>query len=157
MKNPFYLWYMYHYQHKATNEELITYLECQAQKGWLKKTRQALHLSSNSLADKLQISRAGYHKLEKNEEIGAITINTLSKVAEAMDCELVYCLRPKSKKSFAQIIWQQLSSKSASHRWVKLKPPGVQPKAQATIARNLMKDGKFRNQQGWTERKSSHA
>ena len=37
-----------------------------------------------------------------------LSLTTLAKAAEAMDCELAYAIRPKNKKYFSSIIWEIL-------------------------------------------------
>src|SRR5689334_2230604 len=93
-KNPF----------KETDEEIKSYLanEIQSfQTGWIRKVRQALHLSTGTLAEKLSITRQAFSKLEKSELHGTISIKKLAEIAEIMDCELVYAIRPKSREAFS--------------------------------------------------------
>src|SRR5687768_4016189 len=70
--------------------------------GKLRKTRKALFLSAHYVAKKLKILRPQYSRFEKNEETGAVTLKELAKAAEAMDCELIYAIRPKNKLSFSK-------------------------------------------------------
>ena len=63
----------------------------------------------------LDVARAAYSKYEDCEERGSIRLATLAKAAEAMDCELVYAIRPKSKKYFSNIILGKLLPQSQLH------------------------------------------
>jgi predicted DNA-binding mobile mystery protein A len=47
------------------------------------------------LAKRLNMDRSAVSKLEESEKRGTITINSLLKVAEALDCELHYILIPR--------------------------------------------------------------
>lgn len=119
---------------------------------WLKTARKGLFLSAATVADKLKVARAAYSKYEECEEKGSITLATLAKAAEAMDCELVYAIRPKSKKYFSNIIWEILSTQSQLHPWIKKCNPKKRGEALAFIAIKYMSDPKFRVQQGWSQR-----
>jgi hypothetical protein len=51
------------------------------------------------------VNQSTYSRLELSEEAETITLNKLRMAAEALDCELVYAIRPKCRKPFAEIIW----------------------------------------------------
>ena len=63
--------------------------------GWLRAIREALGMTSAVLAGRLEITASGVRKLEHAEAIDAITIGTLRRVAEALDCDLQYALVPR--------------------------------------------------------------
>ena len=63
--------------------------------GWLRAIREALGMTSAVLADRLEITASGVRKLEHAEAIDAITLGTLRRVAEALDCDLQYALVPR--------------------------------------------------------------
>jgi predicted DNA-binding mobile mystery protein A len=73
--------------------------------GWLRAIREALGMSSAVLAQRLGISASGLRKLEQAEAADAITLATLRRVAEALDCELQYILVPR--QPLRQMRWQQ--------------------------------------------------
>ena len=60
--------------------------------GWLRSIREALGMTSAALAARLEITASGLRKLEQAEATDAITLGTLRRVAEALDCELQYTL-----------------------------------------------------------------
>lgn len=64
--------------------------------GWVRAIRDALGLTGAQLARRLNIRPASLSELEKNEAKGAITLATLKRAAEALDCTLVYALVPKT-------------------------------------------------------------
>lgn len=72
----------------------------------LKQVRKARLLSMQQLADRVGVSKASYRDMEDREPSGDILISTLQKIAEAMDCELIYAMRSKKKKSFSRMIWE---------------------------------------------------
>ncbi|MCX5957785.1 MAG: mobile mystery protein A [Cyanobacteria bacterium] len=73
--------------------------------GWLRAIREALGLSTAALAARLGITASGVRKLEQAEATDAITLGTLRRVAEALDCELQYALVPR--RPLREMRWQQ--------------------------------------------------
>ncbi len=62
--------------------------------GWLRAIRDALGLTAAQLARRLGIRPASVADLERNEAEGRVTLATLRRAAEALDCTLVYALVP---------------------------------------------------------------
>ena len=58
------------------------------------------------MARKLKISTSAYSRLERSEH--KTSIRRLKAVAQAMDCELIYAIRPKSRTSFLRRLWPAL-------------------------------------------------
>ena len=63
-------------------------------KGWLRAIRDALGLTSEQLGRRLHIAQPSVVELEQSEVRGAVTLKTLQRAAEALDCRLVYALVP---------------------------------------------------------------
>ena len=63
-------------------------------KGWIRTIRNALGMTSSALANRLNCSRSNIIKMEQREKKGTISLETLEKVAQAMNYKLVYCLVP---------------------------------------------------------------
>jgi len=59
-------------------------------KGWVNTIRFSIKMSLRQLGERLHISPQGVKDLEKREESGAITLNSLKEVARALDMDLVY-------------------------------------------------------------------
>jgi predicted DNA-binding mobile mystery protein A len=64
--------------------------------GWLASVREALGLTLEEVARRLSTRRANVLRFEKYEASEGITLHNLRRVAEAMDCQLVYALMPKT-------------------------------------------------------------
>ena len=64
-------------------------------KGWIRSIRNALGMSGEQLARRLGTNKQRVSRIEYDEKLGKVTINTLRGVAEAMDCEFVYGFIPK--------------------------------------------------------------
>jgi predicted DNA-binding mobile mystery protein A len=70
--------------------------------GWVKTIRKSLGMSASALARKLGITPSSIAKLEKAEADEKITLASLRKLANALDCELQYTLVPR--KSLEEIL-----------------------------------------------------
>lgn len=64
--------------------------------GWVRAIRDALGMSAAALARRLGMSHAGVRKLEMAEAEEVITLASLRKLANALDCELQYALVPRN-------------------------------------------------------------
>jgi predicted DNA-binding mobile mystery protein A len=65
-------------------------------RGWLRAVRQALGLTLDQVGQSIGRSRQDIAAFESSEAQDRITLRSLHLVAEAMGCELVYALVPKS-------------------------------------------------------------
>src|SRR5271154_677179 len=63
-------------------------------RGWIKAIREALGMSTAQLAQRLRIKQPSLVQLEQSEARGTIELRTLRRVAEALDCTVVYALVP---------------------------------------------------------------
>jgi predicted DNA-binding mobile mystery protein A len=64
--------------------------------GWIQAIRSALGMTTRQLAAQLDISQSTLASLEKSEAEDRITLHSLRKVANALDCDLQYVLVPRS-------------------------------------------------------------
>jgi predicted DNA-binding mobile mystery protein A len=62
--------------------------------GYIREIREALGISSTQLGQLLGVSQPAIVNLERSERSGSVTINSLRRVARALDCKLVYALVP---------------------------------------------------------------
>ncbi len=78
-------------------EEAKTPLRAKRPKtGWIREIRQALEMSAVDLAARLGVIQQRISKLEKDEIADKLSLETLKKAANALDCEFVYFLVPRS-------------------------------------------------------------
>jgi predicted DNA-binding mobile mystery protein A len=63
-------------------------------RGWIKAIRGALGMSTAQLAKRLGVKQPSVVALEQSEAKGTMELATLRRVAEALDCTLVYALLP---------------------------------------------------------------
>ena len=64
-------------------------------RGWLKEIREALGRTERQQAERLGITGSTLHKSEQSEAEERISLGQLRKLADGLDCELVYALVPR--------------------------------------------------------------
>jgi predicted DNA-binding mobile mystery protein A len=74
-------------------------------KGWVRAIRDALGMTTPQLGARLGITQQSASGLERSEASGTISVNTLRRAAEALNCRLVYALVPET--SLAEIFDRQ--------------------------------------------------
>jgi predicted DNA-binding mobile mystery protein A len=79
--------------------------------GWIRAVRKARGLSLNAIAQRMDLHRQNIFQSEKAEERGQILLSNLRRIAEAMDCELVYAIIPKPRCAKADLRRDTLSDK----------------------------------------------
>src|SRR5690606_40111933 len=75
-------------------------------KGWIDTIRKALMITRKQLSKKMNVSEPLIAKMEKNEVEGAITLKSIRRISEAMNCKFVYAIIPN--ESLENIINQQI-------------------------------------------------
>jgi predicted DNA-binding mobile mystery protein A len=68
--------------------------QSQPVRGWIRAIREALGMTAEQLGKRLGVKQPSVVALEQSEEKGSIELATLRRVAEALDCRLVYALVP---------------------------------------------------------------
>lgn len=86
-------------QQQLITKRLTPWLTLRGEKkppcGWIQAIRLSLGMSGNQLAKRLGIGQAALSRIEAREPDGKVTIDSMNKVAKAMDCELIYAIVPK--------------------------------------------------------------
>ena len=65
-------------------------------RGWIHAVREAMGVSTGELGRILGVSRQLPLQFEKAEADDSITLKSLRRVADALDCDLVYALTPRT-------------------------------------------------------------
>lgn len=63
-------------------------------RGWIRAIREALGMTAEQLGKRLGVKQPSVVAFEQSEVRGSIELATLRRVAEALDCRLVYALVP---------------------------------------------------------------
>jgi len=64
--------------------------------GWLRAIRDALGMPARHVADELGVNTNAVFAMERSEQAGTIRLDTLRRAADALDCDVVYALVPRS-------------------------------------------------------------
>lgn len=64
--------------------------------GWVRTLREALGMSIRQLAERTGMSKTGVDSAEKNEARGSVQMDTLIRLADGLDCDLVYAIVPRT-------------------------------------------------------------
>lgn len=98
-------------QYRAKIDQLIDLKDISRPKeGWIRSFRKALGMSGPQLASRLGVSKAQASQMERMELEDRITIKQLRRVANALDCQLVYALIPR--KPVAELVRERAQLKA---------------------------------------------
>lgn len=64
--------------------------------GWVKALREALGMSAADLAARMGVAESTVLRMEGSEQRGTVRLDTLQRAAQALDCDLVYALVPRT-------------------------------------------------------------
>jgi predicted DNA-binding mobile mystery protein A len=107
-------------------------------KGWLRAVRDALGMTTAQYGKRLGVSQPRIVELEKSEQSGTVTLNTLQRAAEALGCRLVYVLVPE--RPLAEVVTERAAliaerqSKAVEHT-MRLEDQAVKDKRAAHALR----------------------
>jgi predicted DNA-binding mobile mystery protein A len=76
-------------------DRLIEQFRGVKRQAWVREVRDALGMTAEDLAGRMGVIRQRVNRLEKDEVSGKLSIESLARAAEALNCELVYVLVPK--------------------------------------------------------------
>jgi predicted DNA-binding mobile mystery protein A len=66
------------------------------QKGWVRAIRDALGMTAKQLAGRLGVAQQAVTRVENTELSGSVTIKTMRRIAESLDCVFVCGFVPRS-------------------------------------------------------------
>jgi len=72
-------------------------------KGWIREIRKVLGMTVSQLGARMGVAQSNVSRMEKKEGEGGVTLLSLKRAAQAMDCELVYFLVP-NQGSFEALV-----------------------------------------------------
>ncbi len=64
-------------------------------KGWIQAIRNALGMTGEQLARRLRVNKQRVSRIEHDEKRGKLTLETIQKVSQALDCIFVYGFLPR--------------------------------------------------------------
>lgn len=131
-----------------------------AKRAWLRFSREASWMSARVAGERIGISHAAWMGLEQSEASGAISLASLQRAAEALDCELIYAIRPKGGELFSERIWQKLEPRARAVFQKRFSSPSYAARPTTTwailgfssIAMELATSTKFLRSMNWSRR-----
>ncbi len=111
--------------------------------GWIRAIRTALNMSAVQLSNRLGITRQAIAAYEKEEQAGSITVSTLRKVAEAMNCTAVITFIPK--KPLNKLVQEQATRRAEEivgrvDLHMKMEKQGTSPRFRKNQVRELAEE-----------------
>lgn len=82
-------------------------------RGWIRAIRDALGMSSTEMADRMGLSQQSILGLERSEQRETIKLETLRRAADALGCDVVYLLVPRT--TLEDAVTAQARRKAEAH------------------------------------------
>lgn len=143
LDEQYYSW-LKRYKYSRNDDKLDHFLEVEraSVKGesMLKVARTSLLFSQRSASKKLGGSEYRFKRLEEMESRGSIPIQKLREAAAAIDCELVYSIRPKCRRRYSQVVFEKLATPNLRKKYLKF-----------AVRAQVDKSG-FRDENNWSKR-----
>ncbi len=68
---------------------------CGGVDSWARYIREGLNMSTRQLSERSGLSESIIYQTERNEKFGQVTIKSLQRIANALECDLVYAFVPR--------------------------------------------------------------
>jgi predicted DNA-binding mobile mystery protein A len=72
--------------------------------GWLKATRESLGLTHRQLAQRLGVTPRSVQQLEEHEVSRTVSLSSLDRATQAMECRVVYAVVPAEHDSLEDLV-----------------------------------------------------
>lgn len=101
------------------DKKLKAWLQVRTEKsppsGWLKAIRGSLGVSSRQLAQIIGVDMSAVIRLEEREPSGKVTLEMLTRAAQAMDCKVIYAIVPRDDYENLEAIVDDKSRRAAKN------------------------------------------
>jgi predicted DNA-binding mobile mystery protein A len=64
--------------------------------GWIRAIRESLGMPARVMGERLGVTEGAVFAMERSEGAGTVQLDTLRRAADALDCDVVYALVPRS-------------------------------------------------------------
>ncbi|PLP56301.1 transcriptional regulator [Mesorhizobium loti] len=124
------------------------------ERGWIRAIRESIGMTTGQFAKRLGVSQPRIAALERAEANEVVTLKTLRQAADALDCELVYALVPRTpledmvQERARRIAEQQLARTDHTMR---LENQAVSKSRQERARDNLMEELLRNDRRLWAE------
>lgn len=112
-------------------------------KGWIRAIRDALGMTGKQLAKRLNVNQSRIVRIEHDETLGKVKLETLQKVAQALDCKFVYGFVPnqsleKTVQTQAHLVAQK--QMADTNQMMRLEMQELSDKEKAKAMKDLTSD-----------------
>ncbi len=84
--------------HKITEVQRLS-VHLKGVPSWIQYIRKALGMSPKQLADRMSIAESSLYQMERQESLDKVSMQSLKRAADAMGCELIYAIVPRTSVS----------------------------------------------------------
>lgn len=95
LKSPEARWLRVRQLDEAAKQFRLLKDAAETRKGWIREIREALGMTTTTLARKLNLTQSAVAQLESQERKGGVSLNKLRKAADALNCDLAYVFLPR--------------------------------------------------------------
>jgi transcriptional regulator with XRE-family HTH domain len=96
------------YARKRLDLEMRSYRQAGREKnptnGLLRAVRQTMHVPVAEIAEKMGVCKSVVLDMEAREQLNTITLKSMSRMAQAMDCKVVYGIVPNGGKKLEDLV-----------------------------------------------------
>ena len=75
--------------------------------GWARSIREVLGMTKEQLGARVGLTVSAISTLERSERNGVITIRSLQRLAEGLDCDLVYAIVPRRGRTLDEMVHER--------------------------------------------------
>ena len=76
-------------------------------RGWVRAVREALGMNGRQLAERMGIARSHLSQIETAEARDSVSLRTLRRAADALDCDLVYAFVPRDGRTLDEMVGER--------------------------------------------------
>ena len=114
---------------KKLDLEMRSYRQAGRQKnptnGLLRAVRQVLGIPAAEIAEKIGVARTGVFDIEISELRNTITLKSMSRMAQAMGCKVVYGIVPEGGKKLEDLAEERLWAEVAAATGIRGQGSGI--------------------------------
>lgn len=112
-------------------------------KGWIRAIRDALGMTGEQLAARLNVNKQRVSRIQQDEKLGKVKLETLRNVADAMDCVFVYGFIPRDSleqtvRNQARLVAKKRLAKS--NQTMRLEKQELNEKDKEKVLKELIED-----------------
>jgi predicted DNA-binding mobile mystery protein A len=112
-------------------------------KGWVRAIRDTLGMTGKQLAKRLGVNQQRVARIEQDEILGKVTLNTMQSTAKAMNCVFVYGVVPG--ESLEQIVKNQAEKAAKkrmarSNQTMRLEKQELSPNEKTKVLKELIEE-----------------